>query len=135
MRRMLMAVVGALLMVWPLAAGTPAVGADPLGVTRARNQVLHPGCHGYAYSYKITPPAYTSTWSAEIFLTGPKGARVGSVYLLSPADPASGKRVWRMCRASIIPGKYTMKMRVTTIDIYDLQTTWVQPTTFRISRR
>ena len=134
MRRTLMAMLGALLVASPLAAIGPAGAGEPLGVTAARNQVLRQGCHGYAYTYRVTPPPYTSTWSAEILLIGPRGGKVGSTYLLSPSDPASGKRVWRLCRSTAIPGKYTMRMKVTSIDIYDLHTSWVQPTTFRISR-
>lgn len=133
--KMIAAVCALLLSGFLVTAGSPASASDPLGSTSARNQVLHKGCHGYAYSYRVTPPPYTSTWSAEIFLIGPRGGKVGSTYLLSPADPASGKRVWRLCRSTTIPGKYTMRMKVTSIDIYDLHTSWVQPTTFRISRR
>ncbi len=132
--KVIAALCGLLLSGFLVTAGPATAASDSLGITRAPDQVLHAGCHGYSYTYRITPPANTSTWSADLFLIGPKGGKVGSAYLLSPADPASGKRVWRLCRASIVPGKYTIKMRVTSIDIYDLTTTWVQPTTFRISR-
>jgi hypothetical protein len=128
------ALCGLLLSGFLVAAAPASVASDSLGTTTASNQVLHSGCHGYSYSYRITPPPNTSTWSADLFLIGPKGGKLGSAYLLSPADPASGKRAWRLCRAAIVPGKYTIRMRVTSIDIYDLTTTWVEPTTFRISR-
>ena len=106
-----------------------------MGTATARDQVLHEGCHRYPFTYRVTPPRYTSTWSAEIDLIGPRGGKVGSAYFLSPADPTTGKSAWHMCRASMIPGRYTMRMKVTFIDIYDLHTTRVKPTTFRISRR
>jgi hypothetical protein len=136
MRRKLIAALCGLLMAAPLAAAGPAATAyEPLGSTSARNQVLHKGCHRYPFTYRVNPPAHTSVWSTEINLIGPRGGKVGSAYFVSPADPATGRSAWRMCRASLVPGKYTMKMKVTLIDGYDLSTTWVKPTTFRISRR
>lgn len=128
------ALCGLLLSGFLVAAG-PATAADPLGSVSARNQKLHAGCHRYAYTYRVTPPAYTSTWSTEIFLVDPRGRRVGSAYYVSPADPASGKGFWRLCRSSIVPGKYTMRMKVTFIEIYDVHTMWLKPRTFRITRR
>jgi hypothetical protein len=135
MRRTLMAALGGLLMAWTLVGAAPAGAADPLGTATARNQVLRPGCYAYPFTYRVTPPRYTTTWSAEIFLIGPRGGKVGSAAFLSPADARSGTSAWRLCRASTIAGKYTMRMKVTFIDSYDLHTASVRPTTFRLSRR
>jgi hypothetical protein len=135
MRRTVITALCGLLFSGFLAAAGPAVAAEPLGTASARNQVAHQGCHRYPFSYRVNPPPYTSTWSTEIFLIGPRGGKVGSAYFLSAADPASGKSAWGLCRSAMVPGKYTMRMKVTTIDIYDVHTSWVQPTTFRISRR
>lgn len=136
MRRKVIAALCGLLMSGSLvAAGTAAAAPDPLGGTSARNQVVHKGCHRYPFTYRVTPPPSTDVWSTEVFLKGPRGANVGSAFFLSPADPTSGRSAWRLCRAAMVPGKYTMKMKVTFIDGYDLSTTWVKPTRFRISRR
>lgn len=135
MRRTLLAASCGLVLAWPLAIAGPAEATAPLGVATARNQVLHSGCHNYPFSYRVSPPPHTSTWSAEIFLIGPHGGKVGSAYFLSPADATTGRSSWRLCRRSIVPGRFTMKMKVTTIDIYDVVTSTVQPTTFRLTRR
>ncbi len=118
-----------------LAAAGPIAAAEPLGTTSARNQVLHQGCHDYPFTYRVNPPRDTTTWSAEIFLIGPGGVNLASAYLLSPEDPTRGKLAWRLCRASITPGRYTMRMKVTLINIYDVVTARVKPTTFRIRHR
>jgi hypothetical protein len=130
-----MAILCSLLLAWPLAAAGPAGTAEPLGVASARNQVLREGCHSYPFTYRVNPPLHTTSWSAEIFLIGPRGGKVGSAAFLSPADATTGKSTWRMCRSSMVAGTYTMRMKVTIVDVYDLLTTSVKPTTFRISRR
>lgn len=129
------ALCGLLLSGFLVAAGPATAATDPLGSVTARNQVLHGGCHRYAYTYRVTPPPHTSTWSTEIFLVDPRGRKVGSAYYLSPSDAMSGKGFWRMCRSSIVPGKYTMRMKLTFIEIYDVSTSWLKPSTFRIKRR
>ena len=135
MRRTVIAALCGLLFAGLLVVGGPASGVDSLGTATARDQVIHKGCHAYPYSYRVTPPPYTSTWVAEIFLIGPSGGKVGSAAYMSPADGLTGKGAWRMCRRAMTPGKYTMRMKVTHIEIYDVHTAWVKPTTFRISRR
>jgi len=135
MRAKIIAAICGLLLAGFLVAAGPAASVDPLGTATARNQVLHRGCHSYPFKYRVSPPPYTSTWSAEIFLIGPSGRKVASAAFLSPADPTTGKSAWRLCRAALVAGKYKMRMRVTVIDIYDLDTSWVKPTTFRLTRR
>lgn len=135
MRRKLLATICGLMLAWPLAAAGPVVAADPLGTAFARNQLLRHGCHEYPFSYRVNPPARTTTWSAEVFLIGPRGNKLGSAYFLSPADAERGKSAWRLCRPSITSGKYKMKMKVTFIDTYDTVTARVKPTTFRLKRR
>ena len=130
-----MVMLSSLLLAWPLVAAAPAQSAEPVGVATARNQVLRQGCHAYPFTYRVNPPPYTSTWSAEVLLIGPRGGKLGSAYFLSPADTTTGKWSWRLCRTSLVPGTYTMKMRVTSIDIYDLTTSATTATTFRITRR
>lgn len=134
MRRTLIAAFCGLLLSGLLAGAGPASAVEPLGATAARNQVVHKGCHSYPYTYRVNPPAHTSTWTAEIFLIGPRGGKLGSAAYMSPVDALTGRSAWRLCRAAMTPGKYTMRMKVTYIEIYDLRTTWVEPTTFRISR-
>jgi hypothetical protein len=134
MRRTLMAALCGLLVVWPLVASAPAHAApEPWGSTSARDQKMHPGCHEYPYRYRITtPPGH---WSSEIFLLGPKGGKVGSAFFVTGSDPVSGRSVWRLCRQGLVAGTYTMRMKVSYIDGYDLRTAWVKPSRFRITPR
>jgi hypothetical protein len=103
------------------------------GSAEASNQRLHRKCHRYAYTYRVNPP--TDNWAAELFLVGPKGARLNSAYYVFNADPAAGKGGWRLCRPKTRPGRYTIRMKVSYIDGYDLHEGWVKPTRFRLTRR
>ncbi|MDQ4054898.1 MAG: hypothetical protein M3237_19695 [Actinomycetota bacterium] len=129
------AAVCALLLSGSLVAAGPAAPSDPMGTATARHQVLQRGCHAYPFSYRVSPPPTTTTWAAEVFLIGPHARKLGSKQFVSPADPATGKSTWRLCRAAVVPGRYTMRMKVTLIDNYDHHISWVKPTTFRLSRR
>lgn len=135
MRAKLLAIVCGLMLAMSLVAAGRVAAAEPLGTTSARTQVLHQGCHAYPYSYRVNPPPDTTTWSAEIFLIGPRGYKLASAYFLSPEDATRGKSAWRLCRASITRGRYKMRMKVTFIDTYDVATSRVKPTTFRIKLR
>lgn len=126
--------VGALLMAGLLVDAEPA-HADYVawGSVHARNQKLRPGCHGYAYTYRVHPP--TDNWSAELFLVGPRGGKVGSATYVFNTDPAAARAVWRLCRARIVAGRYKIRMKVSYVDGYDLVEGWVAPMYFRLSRR
>ena len=65
-----------------------AAGVKPWGRTRARNQVLKPGCRSYRYTYRVTPPS--DDWMAEIFLVGPKKGGIASATLFSDSERARG---------------------------------------------
>jgi hypothetical protein len=134
MRRTLMAALCALVMASPLATAAPAQAShEAWGSASARDQRMHRGCHEYPYHYRVTtPPGH---WSTEIFLIGPRGGRVGSAYYVTGSDPATGAGAWRLCRPSLVLGRFTMRMKVSYIDGYDLRTAWAEPSHFRITRR
>ncbi len=110
-----------------------AAGVKPWGRTRARNQVLKPGCRSYRYTYRVTPPS--DDWMAEIFLVGPKKGGIASATLFSVSEPARGRRSWRLCRNTVIRGRYTMKMKVTWGDGYQETIGRVPSSRFRLTAR
>ena len=117
----------------------PTLGADAAptirmwGSTSAPNQLLRGGCHAYRYQYRVTPP--TDDWLAEIFLVGPGREGLASATLLSESDPARGRRFWRLCSASLRPGRYVMKMKVTYLDGTDERSGRVRNSRFRLTLR
>ena len=120
-----------------LAAGSlvPATSVDyvPWGRTAAIDQLLKPGCRHYHYRFRVNPP--TDNWAAETFLIGPKGGKISSGALLAPSDPSPGRATFRLCRPSIIAGKYKIRMKITYKDGYDKYEAFVKPSYFRLMRR
>lgn len=134
MRGRLLAMLCGLLLALSLTVSPSAqAAAEPLGAVSARDQKVHSGCHHYRFRYRVSVP--TDLWSAEVFLRAPRGGKVGSAFFISGADPTVGRSVWRLCRRAMVPGRYTMRMKVSYIDGYDLRTDWVKPSRFRITRR
>jgi hypothetical protein len=114
--------------------GSSAGAYEPWGSTRAADQVLKSSCAYYHYRYVIDPP--TDDWAAEIFLVGPKGGPIASAALDVNSDPATGKEHFRLCRPSITPGRYKIRMKITyLVDGYDKFEGFVKPSYFRLTRR
>ena len=90
-------------------------------------------CAHYAYRYRIKPPI--NDWAAETFLIGPNGVPLSSGALDVGSDPAVGKEHFRLCKASITPGRYKIRMKITYLDGYDKFEGFVKPSYFRITRR
>jgi hypothetical protein len=123
-----------LLLAGLLVSAAPASARhQPWGSTSAENQKLRKGCRYYPYTYRVTPPV--DDWVAELFLVGPRGGRVASAAFDRFSDPAVGRARWRICRPSVVPGRFKIKMKVTYLDGYDLHEGWVAPSYFRLSRR
>jgi hypothetical protein len=114
-------------------ASTARAEYVPWGSTSARDQVLKPSCAAYFYRYKMTPPI--DDWAAELFLVGPNGVTIQSAALDIDSDPAADRLHWRLCRPSLRPGRYKIKMKVTYLDGYDKYEGWVRPSYFRLLRR
>jgi hypothetical protein len=112
---------------------TAASAYQPWGGTSANNQELKPSCDYYHYRYRIDPP--TDDWAAELFLIGPEGGKITSAAFDVDSDPAVGRARWRLCRASIMAGRYKIRMKITWLDGYDLHEGFVQPSYFRLLRR
>lgn len=104
-----------------------------MGSTHSKwKRVLRKGCHSYRYSYTVKPR--TDDWSLETFLIGPRGGRIGSDVILSGADPKSGAKNWRICRSNTVPGKFTIKGKLTYKDYPDEYSGWITTSHFRLVR-
>jgi len=114
-------------------APAPSIADEPWGGTSAADQLLKPGCRHYHYRFRVNPP--TDNWAAETFLIGPKGGKISSGALLAPSDPSPGRATFRLCRPSIIAGKYKIRMKITYKDGYDKYEAFVKPSYFRLMRR
>jgi len=131
----------ALMLAAGLVTGVPPATAHdhwkPWGATRAPDQTLRPGCHGYRYHYRVSPP--TNSWMAEIFLVNRKGVGLASEAVFTESDPKKGWLKWRICRPSTVYGKHKIKMKVTYDPdpgghTPDVVSGWVKPSYFRLTR-
>lgn len=99
-------------------------------------RVLRKGCHHYAYTYTVRPPASAgSEWSLETFLIGPRGGHIGSDVILGGADAKHGTKNWRICKSSTVPGRFTVKAKLTYNEDPDQYSGWVATRHFRLTRR
>ena len=135
LRRMLAWVIAATMVGTALVtASMESAGAyRPWGHTAAKNQVLKRSCAHYPYRYRVTAPS--DEWAAEVFLVGPRGGGIASAAFDSRADPDRGRAGWRLCRASLIAGRYKMRMKITWLRGYEKHEGWVKPSSFRLRRR
>jgi hypothetical protein len=124
---------GLLLAVGLVGPSTAQAEFEPWGSTSAPDQFLKPSCASYAYHYRIDPPI--DDWAAELFLSGPNGVKIASAALDIDSDAAAGKLHWRLCRASLKPGRYKIRMRVTWLDGYEKHEGYVKPSYFRLRQR
>ena len=91
-------------------------------------------CAHYPYRYVIDPP--TDDWAAEIFLVGPKGGPHRERGARRQLRSRDGHRHWRLCRPSLTPGRYKIRMKITyLVDHYDKYEGFVKPSYFRLKRR
>ncbi|HWJ82202.1 MAG TPA: hypothetical protein VNS55_08195 [Nocardioides sp.] len=125
----------------PVPAVVPAADAVTYhhwGRAAAPDQVLRRGCRNYRYHYRVNAP--TNSWLVEIFLVSPTGKGLGYQVLNSQdgVDPPKGRRHFRVCRSSTVPGRHKLRMKVTWYYPSDLEHTphtgWVRPTYFRLTR-
>jgi hypothetical protein len=112
---------------------TPTAGADykPYGRAMAPDQTLKRGCRNYKLSWVLKPPS--DEWSAIITVYTPKGRKAAGILLDANApDPLRGSRWFKLCRASVIPGRYKVGMLVIWNEGRDRFQAPVAPTYFRM---
>ena len=102
------------------------------GSTSAPDAKLRKGCHGYAYSYALTPP--DGDWALETFLVGRHGKQYASGYFLTGEDPLAGASQFRLCRRSTRGGTYTIRAYLTIQNGGHYDEGWLPDTTFRLRK-
>lgn len=98
-------------------------------------RVLRKGCHNYSYTYTVKPPSSAGTaWSLETFLIGPRGGHLASDVILGGADGKHGTKVWRICKSSTVPGKFTINAKLTYNIDPDQYSGWIATRHFRLTK-
>ena len=105
------------------------------GRTGAPDGVLRSGCHRYRYHSKVTTP--TDDWTLETFLVDRTGETIASGAYFTDSDPATNRRaVFRFCRYSTKPGRFTIRAKVHWYGEYgDGHRVWLEPSHFRLRAR
>ncbi|MCW2765356.1 MAG: hypothetical protein JWO11_1315 [Nocardioides sp.] len=99
------------------------------GRTGAPDRTLKPDCGSYNYHYRLHPPP--GDWMLETFLLDPNKKRLASGYFLSAADPVKGQSSFAFCTLNTVPGKFTIKARLT-VSNPGARQRWLEPSTFRL---
>jgi hypothetical protein len=114
-------------------AAAPVADTHPeWGATTGRDATVRKGCHGYAYSYTLTPP--DGDWALETFLVGPKGKQYASGYFLTGTDPLAGSGAFRLCQRSTRAGTYTIRALLTVENGVDHDEGYLPESTFRLRK-
>jgi hypothetical protein len=105
----------------------------------ARDGTLRAGCHRYRYHYVVKPGS--ADWTLETWLSDPRGKPRGAGDLFAGSDPKEGHDSFGLCRASVVPGRFTITARLRwytpgtlPTDPLTRHTVWFRPAHFRLSR-
>lgn len=109
---------------------TALAGNAEFGRTWAKDKTLRSGCHDYRYQYRVKPTE--SDWALETFLIDPRKKEIAAGQMLFNADPERGSSIFRLCRRSIVPGKYKIKGKLTYNG--DGTSVWIEPGFFRLRK-
>ena len=109
------------------------------GHVGAPDRALQPGCHRYRYHYVVRAPG--DDWLLETWLFDPRGRPRGSGDLAPGSDPRRGHGRFGVCRSTVVPGRFTIRARVTWYTPGMLPTDptvehqrWFKPAHFRLHR-
>ena len=80
------------------------------GHVGAADGTLRPGCHPYRYHYVAEPPSHD--WFLETWLHDPRGRPRGSGDFASGSDPRRGHGRFGICRSTVVPGRFTIRARL-----------------------
>jgi hypothetical protein len=122
-------------------AGTTDASAwtTAYGHVGADDRTLRRGCHDYPYRYVVKP--LSADWILETWLRDPRGKPRGSGDFASGSDPARGRGHFGICRSTVVPGRFTIKARLSWYTAGMLPTDppvehqrWFKPAHFRLHR-
>jgi hypothetical protein len=80
------------------------------GHITARNRLLRQGCHRYGYHYVVRPGS--ADWMLETWLRDPRGRSRGAGDFAAGSDPRHGRASFGICRADVVPGRFTIRARL-----------------------
>ena len=109
------------------------------GHVGSADRTLRPGCHHYRYHYVVKPGS--SDWLLETWLLDPRGKHRGSGDFVPGSDPERGHAHFGICRSTVVPGRFTIRARLTwytpgmlPTDPPVEHTRWFEPAHFRLHR-
>lgn len=88
----------------------PVLAATPSARASAPDQTLEKGCHDYRYRYRVRN---AEDWMLELVVRDPDGRSVASATWFGNVDPDKAVRTFELCRASVEPGRYTIRGTLT----------------------
>jgi hypothetical protein len=132
----------ALVLSWVLASQSPTAAwawTAKYGHVGAADQALLRGCHHYRYRYVVKPPS--SDWMLEAWMYDPRGKPRGSGDFAPGSDPKRGRGTFGICRSTVVPGRFTIRARLSWYTPGMLPTDppvrhkrWFEPAHFRLHR-
>ena len=120
--------------------GPPSSGPDggqrrsgaALGSTAAADGVLRQGCHNHYYRYVVR--VTTDDWTLETFLDDRTGDTIASGTYIADSDARRARKVFRFCRWSTRPGRFTIRAKLTWYTDSGEHRGWFEPSHFRLRR-
>ena len=109
------------------------------GHVGAADRALRPGCQHYRYHYVVKAPS--PDWILETWLYDPRGKPRGSGDFAPGSDPRRGHSRFGICRSTVVPGRFTIRARLSWYTPGMLPTDppvehqrWFKPAYFRLHR-
>jgi len=117
-----------------LTSAAHATGA-PAATISIGNGVLYSDCRDHAFSYAVTVPAGSTSWTLDVTAYGPDGLESGSEYLYGSDDnPTPGAGDFFFC-AGMMAGTYTIQTVFEWTDQdYNSYSTAVAPVSFTMRK-
>ena len=103
-----------------------------LGHTRAPDGVLRAGCRNYPYRYVLK--IRTNDWTLETFLVDRTGETIGSGAYTAGPDPKRQTTSFRFCRYNTVPGRFTIRAKLSWYPESGDREAWLKPSHFRLRR-
>ncbi len=145
--RRLLGAVGLALGLLVTSVPAPAIaGSSDYGRTWRRDGVLRPGCHEYAFQYRVRPGNVQQPggdWAFEAFLLDRNGDHVASAAKDAAIDPKRGAGTLDFCTSRTVPGRFKIRGRLTVYPPDDgnpltapasAAVKWIKPGYFRLRR-
>jgi hypothetical protein len=122
-----------------VAASASSAWTTAYGHVGAPDRTLLAGCHRYRYHYVVKPGS--ADWMLETWLYDPRGRPRGAGDFATGSDPMDGHGSFGVCRATVVPGRFTITARLRwytpgmlPTDPPTQHTRWFEPAHFRLSR-